>query len=340
MTILHDLINEAESLGPRHDAWDVVRRRRLAKLHALTGRDLILYATDFIAMNPVKAQAVQGQTTITLADKDALHTVMRSLEGPNLDVMLHSPGGMAEAAESIVAMIRGKYKHVRFIIPNAAKSAATLIAMSGDELLMDSRSELGPTDPQFQFVRDGRLVVSPAQAIKDQFAQAQKDINADPKKIPSWVPILREYGPSLLAQCDNALDLSVQLVTDWLSTYMFAGQSDAKDKATRVAVALGSHNDHKSHARRVGIEKAQEWGLNVTDMDTDPPLSQAVAELYQATMQTFENTGAYRIFENHKGEAFISAVQITRVQAPQTVQGKQVASPRKQGRPPKSRRRR
>jgi ClpP class serine protease len=67
-----------------------------------------------------------------------------------LDFLINSPGGFAEVTESIAGMIRSKYKHVRFAIPNMAKSAATLLVLSGDELLMDHRSELGPVDPQVE----------------------------------------------------------------------------------------------------------------------------------------------------------------------------------------------
>src|SRR5712692_11293171 len=109
-----------------------------------------------------------------------------------------------------------------------------MLAMSGNKLLMDERSELGPTDPQMILTtQDGRIIAAPAQAIKDQFKTAQDEINADPKNLPSWVPILGMYGPALLAECDNQLALSQELVSEWLERYMFAGKEDAKQKAER-----------------------------------------------------------------------------------------------------------
>jgi membrane-bound ClpP family serine protease len=84
--------------------------------------------------------------------------------------MLYSPGGLPDAADSLVQILRSKFDYIRFIIPGVAKSAATMVALSGHELMMEHNAELGPIDPQFRFVKaDGTPVVAPAQAIIDQF---------------------------------------------------------------------------------------------------------------------------------------------------------------------------
>lgn len=294
----------------RGDSADIVRRQKLAGVQAITGRPLIIYAADFSPQNPVKAQLTGQGLNISLSDKDGFDEVTRNIEGPNLDVLLHSPGGSAEATESIVELLRARFENIRFIVPSVAKSAATIMAMAGNQLVMDERSELGPTDPQMVMAfRDRGTIAAPAQAIKDQFKTAQDEINADASKLPSWVPILGMYGPSLLAQCDNHLALSERLVAEWLERYMFAGDSDAHDKAQVVAAYLANHNNFLSHARRVGIDKLQELNVNVLDMRTDPALRDAVGDLYTALMLTFATTMCYKVFENGQGNALILNVQ-------------------------------
>jgi ClpP class serine protease len=61
--------------------------------------------------------------------------------------------------------LRNKFAHIRFIIPSLAKSAATMLVMSGDEILMDTGAELGPIDPQMQTASGS---YAPAGAILDQ----------------------------------------------------------------------------------------------------------------------------------------------------------------------------
>jgi hypothetical protein len=223
---------------------------------------------------------------------------------------MHSPGGLAEAAESLVELLRARFTSVRFIIPSIAKSAATMVAMSGDQLLMDEMSELGPTDPQMVLVRDGQTIQAPAQAIKDQFEIAQNEVNNDPSKLPAWVPILREYGPALLAQCDTALALSHRLVSTWLRRYMFAGEEDAGEKADTISSFLAKHGNFLSHARRVGINDLQPLGVKILDLRSDPSLREAVRNLYAAIMLTFSNTAVYKLFENDQHELFAQGIPV------------------------------
>lgn len=332
MSSWNSVVEEIIGLN-RPDALDIVRRSKMKAVQEITGRPLIVYATDFITPNPLKAQFTGNLMSISLADKDGFDEVTRNLPiDAGVDILLHSPGGSAEATESIVAMLRHRFSHIRFIIPNVAKSAATMLAMSGEQVLMDDRSELGPTDPQMIFTQEGRVIVAPAQAIKDQFRAAQDDINDDPNKLPSWVPILGWYGPALLAQCDNHLALAKELVSKWLGQYMFAGDPLAHAKAERIAEYLADHNKFYSHERRVGIADLQALDANILDMRTDPNLHNAVRDLYTAITLTFAHTNAYKIVENSNGEALIGQLGIN-VQAQTQQQPPTASSPARPTRP-------
>lgn len=89
---------------------------------------------------------------------------------PALAVVLDTTSGVVEVVERIVRVLREHYNEVRFIIPDRAMSAGTILAMSGDDILMDYHSCLGPIDPQVE--RDGRLV--PALSYLSQFEALSK----------------------------------------------------------------------------------------------------------------------------------------------------------------------
>lgn len=313
MASLNDIRQEALKLN-RIDAWDVVRRKYLAELEAITGRNTITYAADFISPHPAKVQAAGNMIPVSLADKEGFDEVTEKLTGEKLDVIIHSPGGSAEAAESIVSLLRARFSDIRFIVPNAAKSAATMLALSGNQIVMDEMSELGPTDPQMILFRDGQQLYSPAQAIKDQFEKAQGEINSDPSKLPSWVPILREFGPSLLAECDNHIALGYSLIKQWTQTYMFGGEPDADAKSTAVAQFFSYHNNFGSHGRRIGIDQIEPLGVKVIDMRNEAPLRLAVQHAYRALAETLRNTGAVKIVENTKGDASVTLVEMIQMQ--------------------------
>lgn len=82
-----------------------------------------------------------------------------------LVVILDTAGGVVEIVERIVRVLRQHYVEVRFIIPDRAMSAGTVLAMSGDEILMDYHSCLGPIDPQLE--KDGRLVPAVPLAVRN-----------------------------------------------------------------------------------------------------------------------------------------------------------------------------
>lgn len=291
--------------------FDKFRREKYAAVEKITSRPLIVYATDFL--NKDKVNACRGDIEIDLTDRDAFIEVTTRLSEKAVDVVLYSPGGLPDAADSIVQILRSKFDHIRFIIPSVAKSAATMIALSGHELMMEHNAELGPIDPQFRILKaDGTPVISPAQAIIDQFEKAQSIIGSDPKKLAAWIPILQQYGPSLYQQCLNAIDLSKKYVTEWLKTGMFAGMADpaAKEAAVKKVVDyLGDHNQFKSHGARIGFQELRDQGVDVRVLNGDKDLHEATMTMYYAILLTFQGTGAFRLTENSRGEAFIRLIQ-------------------------------
>ena len=64
-----------------------------------------------------------------------------------IDLYLYSRGGAVEVPWRIVNMMREYTKKLGLLIPYRAHSAATLIALGCDEVVMGSKAELGPIDP-------------------------------------------------------------------------------------------------------------------------------------------------------------------------------------------------
>jgi hypothetical protein len=256
---------------------------------------------------------MRAEISISPHDKDGWVEVTDSLPQGPLDLLLHSPGGSPFMAEWVVSFLRAKFSPIRVIVPHTAKSAAAMIALSGDELVMDERGELGPIDPQLIFVRDDQTVSSPAQAILDQFERARKEIEESPGSLPAWLPVLRQYGPSLLEESQNAIDFAKELVTKWLETYMFSGEADASTRAAALAGWLGDHNNFKAHPRQVLVDDLLARGAKVVDMRRERALRDAVWAVWCAYLITFDQTGAFKVFENSRGHAFIRNVLVRTV---------------------------
>ena len=74
-----------------------------------------------------------------------------------LDMYIETPGGSGETAEEIVRFLHNNFETVSFVVSGEAKSAGTIIVLSGDEILMTETGSLGPIDAQ---IKIGRSIVS------------------------------------------------------------------------------------------------------------------------------------------------------------------------------------
>lgn len=287
--------------NPKDDGssdFDGIRRKYLSALNQHTGRDVILYASGWLQ----KPDAPAERTTIVDEDIQALMEVSAGLRGPDLDLILHSPGGVTDAAEGIVAYLRSRYSHVRVIVPQLAMSAATMIACAADIIVMGKHSFLGPTDPQFVLSTPLGLRTVPAQAVLDQFEKAQRECG-DPNKLASWLPMLSQFGPDLLVRCETALLLSEELVQEWLGTYMFKERSDVRPD--QIAKWLANHKHFKSHSRHLPRTELIKHGLEIEALEDDEVLQDLALSVFHATTHTLDATPSVKIVENHVGHAFI-----------------------------------
>lgn len=300
--ILSELSKE---LKKNPSAPDDIRRKYLAKLQQHTKRDTILYATKWTQSG---ANLPSDYISITDEDIQGIMEVLHGLKGPNLDLIIHSPGGSPEAAEAIVSYIRSKFSNVRVIVPQLAMSAATMIACSADKIVLGKHSFLGPIDPQLVIrTKLGNQMV-PAQDILDQFQLAKKECG-DPKKLAAWIPMLEQYGPHLLITCKNVLRMSKTVVCDWLFEFMFLSKKTKKRKAEEIANWLGNHTHFKSHGRHIPRETLEKRGLIIEQLESDQTFQDLVLSVFHATTHCFNFTTAAKIIENHEGRAFIKTIQ-------------------------------
>ena len=296
---------------------DSIRRSKIAAVERISGIPLVIYAADFT--NASKAGRNGPVVQIDADDKTGFLQALSDIQNGPLDVLLHSPGGSPTATESIVHLLRSRFDPIRFIIPHTAKSAATMLALSGNEILLGEAAELGPIDPQLQFITDQRPVTVPARAAIDQFERAASDIDADPGKMRVWLPIIRQYGPAFLQECQNAVKLAETLVTDWLSNYMFTGEVDSEERAKKIATWLTDHNEFKTHSRPVWMEQllTVEPTMKIKQLrDVSQEFEDAVMAVYWTIDFTFNNTDAVKLIEHQDGSAYVRVMRTAGVPQP------------------------
>jgi len=295
-----EILDEIKASGSQ---YDIIRRKYLRKLYEVTGRNVIVYYSGWLQKGSLLRQGFAADFMINDADKNGFMTTIHKLDRTKgLDLVLHTPGGDTAATESLVDYLRSMFgTNIRAIIPQIALSAGTMIALACKEIVMGKHSSLGPIDPQI-----GGL---PAHGIIEEFNRAAKEISKDQSKVPLWQPIIAKYTPTLIGECEKAIDWATKMVKEWLLTGMFAGDDDAEAKANHVIEELSDHALTKSHARHISLDHAKRLGLKIVELESDDELQDAVLSVHHICIQTLTGTPAYKIIENHEGVAFIQLLQ-------------------------------
>lgn len=282
----------------------------LSALAAITNLNVIVYASSYLQ----KPQVPGIYLSITPEDINGFLSALYKMDSSKgLLLVLHTPGGSADAAETIVRYLWSKFKSITTLIPTYAMSAGTMIALASDRLVMGRQSQLGPTDPQF-FI--GGVPYS-AHSIVKQFEEARSDIIATPNAARAWAPVLQPFGPALLQEARKALTHGQTLVAEWLRARMFKAETrrHAREWAKKAAKDFsGSH--HGSHGHRIDRDEARSLRLMIDDLEPDPSLQTAALTLYHALTIAFENGPAVKMIVSTNGSWWMKNVTMQVVANP------------------------
>lgn len=220
--------------------------------------------------------------------RDALDQIKN--KKPVIAIIHDTPGGIVEVVERMVDSIRNSYSEVIFVIPDRAMSAGTIFSLSGDRILMDYFSCLGPIDPQIE--RDGKLV--PALSYLNEFERLNAKA-VEGKLTSAEYALLSKLDLGELYQFSQARELSKELLIKWLSNYKFKNWNVTemrkipvtiemrKQRANEVAEMLSSTERWHSHGRGINMRTlTEEIGLkieNFSDIDGFGPFVKEYFEL-------------------------------------------------------------
>jgi len=238
-------------------------------------------------------------TEIRDEDRDGF---MRALHGLDyslgLDLIIHTPGGSIAATQSIIVYLREKFgRNIRAIVPHTAMSGGTIMACAARSIVMARHSSIGPIDPQIRGI--------PAKGVIEEFRRAYEEIKEDPARIAVWSPILSQYTPTFLGNCENAIRWSEEFSRQQLELNMFHDIDGKMEKIDRVIKALTEYGEVKLHERQIGYEEARTIGLKIELLEDNPTLQDLVLTVHHCFAHTLSNTNAFKIIENHEGAAFV-----------------------------------
>lgn len=163
--------------------------------------DKVRYLLIWFSTEPIQNHIVPIRRSIE-------DSVKEPREAVEIDVWLESLGGDAHAAYKLALILRNAASQVRVVIPDVAKSAATLLALVGDEIFLAPGSDLGPLDAQMP--EEGSLMgVMSALNIARAADEVARDAVA--LAIRTGTDVLRVTGLSRAKTMETMLQFSASL---------------------------------------------------------------------------------------------------------------------------------
>jgi len=186
-----------------------------------------------------ETMSLLGFPIMKYIDLDDSEEVIRAIHMTDpevpLDLILHTPGGIALAAFQISHAIKNRKGKITAFVPHYAMSGGTLIALAADEIVMGEHAVLGPVDPQIgEFPAASLLKLIETKPIAD----------IDDK---TW--ILADIGKKALEQLRSQI------------RYLLDGKYD-RDKSDELAQILSE--GRWTHDYPISYEEAESLGLHVS----------------------------------------------------------------------------
>lgn len=206
-----------------------------------------------------------------------------------LYILLTTPGGSLNPVKRMVNIFRNFYTEVNFIVPDYAYSAGTVMCCSGDKIYMDYYSVLGPIDPQVRN-KDGRFVAALGylDKINELIEKAKKNELTNAEFI-----ILKDFDLAELRAYEQARDLAIDLLVEWLPKYKFKNWTthhssqnlvtidEKKNRALEIAQNLSDNKEWKSHGRPISREELGRLKLQIDQLEGNPDAYAAVTAYHE-----------------------------------------------------------
>lgn len=252
------------------------RRQIIQKIQHRTGRSLLCYVTRDQGISEEDIRYMQ----------ELLYAA--SAEQP-LELMLNSPGGSTGTAVKLVNMLWNSPSNTedifRLIVPDEAKSAATLVALGASEIVMSNTSELGPIDPQLQDV-DGNW-----HSVFDYigaYKVAEDNLREKPDD-PSHRMTFDKFDPVRYQSLQQMTEYTRQSAEDLLKRH--------GGNYTLAPTLLMDTQLFPLHEQVIDWETAKrDIGLNVRFMSDKDPLWRLYWKLYCFLQDAVE--GSRKVFES------------------------------------------
>lgn len=256
----------------------ISRKELYKELEKIRKRPLIAYVTS---IRP-GCSAQMSQDVLPLFIKQ-----INSIKNNNsIDLLILSNGGDPIVSWRIISLLREKFKKVSVLIPYTAYSAATLLALGADEIIMHPFGNLGPLDPQLSFVDEKGKMKTISYEDITKYIEFVKDTGITDQELlqKSFEKLTSEIPPTLIGFAKRSSQLGLTMGQKLLSTHM-----NDENKSKVISETLNTKFYH--HGYPLARKEAKEIGLPISNSNSN--LENLMWKIYEDFMEEMDFNTPY-----------------------------------------------
>ncbi|NMB70398.1 hypothetical protein GYA27_04345 [candidate division WWE3 bacterium] len=183
--------------------------------------------------------------------------------------VLYSSGGDGRSAYRIASLLRSFCDELVIVIPEIAASAATMLALAGDSVVMTPLAYLTAVDTSLTHPlnpkdKSNNPVRVELEEVKRAASTLIKPDNQDKDNLEAYKIMFNYIHPVAFGSMERASNLSEMLCKDILN---LRRNPISADEAEKLTVKL--NRDYPSHGYPITRKKAREIGIPVVDSDAE-----------------------------------------------------------------------
>jgi hypothetical protein len=272
---------------------------------------LVLDQVEKLLQAPLITYWNSTNGSICSNDVLGLYALLKSIgKVPRLFLFIKSTGGFGEASLRMVHLLRQFADELIVLVPLECESAATMLALGADKIIMGPLAQLSAVDTSLKHD------LSPIDRDNNRVAVSQDELG---RVVRLWQeeageggsnPYSALYGhvhPLVIGAVDRASALSTRLCVDILSYHL-----KDRQKASEISSTLNSA--YPSHSYPITIREAERIGLTVAPLDDDLnrhllELNELYSEMGQNASTDFDERNSHdaailNILEGHRLQIF------------------------------------
>lgn len=201
-----------------------------------------------------------------------------SADTTELDFLIVSLGGDPMVAWRIMSLVRERVDKVAVLVPQSAYSAATLLALGADEIIMHPNSHLGPIDMQIGTFSGGKRRLFSTEDVSAFLDFVRENLSiTDQRHLRRLFEITcKEVGSLGVGFTARSSKLAVALGEKLLQMHM---REDSEASKRKSLVEKFSRQFH-SHAYPVSRKEAIDMGLSSVNSNRDTTLEALMWDLW------------------------------------------------------------